>query len=178
MSTTAMRLATMLRTNWSPMLKPFWKFLIQARRNVIVDKWRKKHAASDSHTLCPALLYSPHRSRISAGVGPVCSGRHFRIARLITQQSHHLRPSPSRTLLGDGDTTFCLGMLGQGTKWLHFLASLTCGGHIDLRTKRQPVERRICRRADSAPARGNRPSQKARRLLIAKQSAVRARGGS
>ncbi len=28
---------------------------------------------SDSHTLCPALLNPPHRSRISAGVGSVCS---------------------------------------------------------------------------------------------------------
>ena len=44
---------------------------------------------------------------------------------------------PSRTLLGNGQIAVCLGMPDKDTKSPLILISLTSGGHIDLRMKRQ-----------------------------------------
>ena len=52
-------------------------------------------------------------------------------------RTHHLRPSLSRTLLGNEQTPPSLGMPGKDTESPRILTSLTSGGHIDRRRKLQ-----------------------------------------
>ena len=57
-------------------------------------------------------------------------------------RTHHLRPSPSRTLLGNEQTAGYLGMPGKDAKSPRILTLLTSGGHIDRRTlivRRKPT---------------------------------------